>query len=159
MVAKSGQERRMRVSRIIAAPRRTIYQALLDPKALVSWLPPKGMKGQIHEFDAREDGGYRMSLTYLNPAHSQHGKRSAHTDTTRVRFVEMIPNERIVERVEFESKDPAYAGPMTLTWTLADVSRGTEVTVSCENAPEGIKPADHRAGIRSSLENLAAFTE
>jgi hypothetical protein len=71
----------------------------------------------------------------------------------------MIPDQRIVERVEFQSDDPAYAGPMTLTWTLRDVPGGTEVTALCENAPEGIKPSDHEAGIRSSLENLAAFTE
>jgi hypothetical protein len=28
------------VSRLIKASRRTIYQAFLDPDALVSWLPP-----------------------------------------------------------------------------------------------------------------------
>jgi uncharacterized protein YndB with AHSA1/START domain len=159
MTAKSAKGSSLRVSRIIKAPRRTIYQGFLDPQAMLSWLPPKGMKGQMHEFDARVGGGYRMSLTYLEPSHSQRGKTSEHSDIAEVRFVEMIPDERIVERVEFESKDPAYAGPMILTWTLADVPGGTEITVSCENAPEGIKPADHEAGIRSSLENLAAVTE
>jgi uncharacterized protein YndB with AHSA1/START domain len=159
MAAKSYRNKSTRVSRIIKAPRRAIYRAFLDRDAMLSWLPPKGMKGQMHEFDAREGGGYRMSLTYLEPGHSQRGKTSAHTDIARVRFVEMIRDERIVEQVEFESKDPAFSAPMTLTWTLADDPRGTEVTVSCENAPEGIAPADHEAGIRSSLENLAAFTE
>ncbi len=71
----------------------------------------------------------------------------------------MIPDERIVQLIEFESKDPAFAGPMTIKWTLADVPGGTEVTVLCENAPEGIRPNDHEAGFRSTLENLAAFTE
>ena len=159
MAANSDHEKDTSVSRLIAAPRWTIYRAFLDPAAMLAWLPPSGMRGQLQAFDAREGGGYRMSLTYLQPTHSQPGKASAHTDIVRVRFVEMIPDERIVERVEFESNDPAYAQPMTLTWTLRDVPGGTEVTVLCENAPEGIKPSDHEAGIRSSLENLAAFTE
>lgn len=62
MAAESG-ERSTRVSRIIKAPRRTIYRAFLDPESLVSWLPPAGVKGRVYEFDARAGGGYRMSLT------------------------------------------------------------------------------------------------
>jgi len=91
--------------------------------------------------------------------HSPRGKTSEHTDVIRGRFLEMIPDERIVQLIEFESKDPAFAGPMTIKWTLADVPGGTEVTVLCEKAPEGIRPNDHEAGFRSTLENLAAFTE
>ena len=46
-----------------------------------------------------------------------------------------------------------------MTWSLADVPGGTEVTIQCEDAPVGIRAADHEAGMRSALENLAAFTE
>ena len=146
-----------RVSRIIKAPRRIIYQAFLDPEAVVSWLPPEGMKGRVYEFNARE--GYRMSLTYVESDHSPRGKTSEHTDMVRARFLEWIPDERIVQLIEFESNDPAFAGPMTITRTLADVPGGTEVTILCENAPKGIRPSDHEAGFRSTLQNLAAFTE
>jgi uncharacterized protein YndB with AHSA1/START domain len=159
VATRSGQERDTRVSKIIKAPRRTIYQAFLDPEAVVSWLPPDGMKGRVYEFDAREGGAYRMSLTYVESDHSSRGKTSEHTDVVRGRFLELIPDERIVQLVEFESEDPAFAGPMTITWTLADVTGGTEVAIRCENAPEGIRPSDHEAGLRSTLENLAAFAE
>jgi uncharacterized protein YndB with AHSA1/START domain len=117
------------------------------------------MKGRIYAFDAREGGGYRMSLTYVEPDHAQRGKTSEHMDLVRVRFVELIQDERIVQRVEFESEDPAFAGPMTMTWTLADVPGGARVSILAENAPEGIRPSDHETGMRSSLDNLAAFTE
>jgi uncharacterized protein YndB with AHSA1/START domain len=159
MATQSGPERSTCVSRIIKAPRRTIYQAFLDPEALVSWLPPGGMEGRVSEFDAREGGAYRMSLTYVESDHSPRGKTSEHTDTFRVRFLELIPDERIVWSIKFESTDPAFAGPMTIKWTLADVPGGTDVTVLCENEPKGIRPDDHEAGFRSTLENLAAFTE
>jgi uncharacterized protein YndB with AHSA1/START domain len=160
MATGAGQERTTCVSRIIKAPRRTIYRAFLDPEALVSWLPPRGMKGHMYAFDPREGGSYRMSLTYVGRDHSPRGKTSEHTDVVRGRFLALIPDERIVQLIEFESKDPAFAGAMTITWTLADVPGGTtEVTVLCENVPEGIRPDDHETGLWSSLENLAAFTE
>ncbi len=159
MATESGQERSTCVSRVIKAPRRTIYEAFMNPEALVSWLPPEGMKGHVYVFDAREGGAYRMSLTYVGSDHSPRGKTSEHTDVVQGRFLELTAYERIVQLIEFESKDPAFAGPMTISWTLADVPGGTEVTILCENEPEGIRPNDHEMGLRSTLENLAAFTE
>jgi uncharacterized protein YndB with AHSA1/START domain len=100
-----------------------------------------------------------MSLTYEEPGHPHRGKTSEHTDVVRGLFLELIPNERILQRIEFESKDPTFAGPMTIDWSFADVPGGTEVTILCENVPKGIEPGDHEVGMRSTLENLAAFTE
>lgn len=131
----------------------------MDPEAVVSWLPPEGMKGHMYAFDAREGGTYRMSLTYEESNHSPRGKTSEHSDVVRGRFLELIPDERIVQLIEFESEDPVFAGAMTIKWILAEVPGGTEVTLRCENVPEGIRADDHEKGMRSTLENLAAFTE
>lgn len=146
-------------SRIIKASPRSLYEAFLDGDALVSWLLPRGMKGQVHAFDPREGGVYRMSLTYDGPDHSAPGKSSQHSDVVQVRFLTLIPDQRIVWQVKFESEDPAFAEPMTMTWTFVDVPGGAEVTVLCENVPDAVRPEDHEIGMRSSLENLAAFTE
>jgi hypothetical protein len=48
---------------------------------------------------------------------------------------------------------------MTMTWSLGAVPGGTEVTILCENVPEGISKQDHDAALKSTLENLAAFVE
>jgi hypothetical protein len=64
-----------------------------------------------------------------------------------------------VQLVEFDSEDPVFAGEMIMTWTLAAVSEGTTVTIVCENVPEGVRKEDHDVGLRSTLENLAVFTE
>ncbi|MFC5651153.1 SRPBCC domain-containing protein [Paenibacillus solisilvae] len=61
--------------------------------------------------------------------------------------------------VEFESEDPVFAGEMIMTWTVAAVPEGTMVTIVCENVPEGIRKEDHDVGLRSTLENLAVYTE
>ena len=48
---------------------------------------------------------------------------------------------------------------MTMTWSLAAVAAGTEVTIRCEDVPPGIRKEDHDEGLRSTLDNLAAFIE
>ena len=48
---------------------------------------------------------------------------------------------------------------MTQKWFLETISEGTKVTIVCENVPEGIRKEDHDAGLMSTLENLAIFTE
>ncbi|GGD96460.1 SRPBCC family protein [Paenibacillus nasutitermitis] len=159
MTNAPGKKRTDSASRVIKALPQNIYKALVDPEAMVSWLPPKGMKGHIFEFDARAGGAYRMSLTYLETDHSTQGKTSEHTDVVNGRFLEFIPDERMVQLVEFQSDDPAFAGEMIMTWTLAAVPEGTAVTIVCENVPEGIRKEDHDVGLRSSLENLADYIE
>jgi hypothetical protein len=42
-------------------------------------------------------------------------------DIVRGRFLELITDERIVQLVEFESEDPAFAGEMKMTWALTPV--------------------------------------
>ena len=79
------------------------------------------------------------------------------TDITAGRFLALEPGRRIVQTVEFESADPAFAGTMVMTWTLEPTPDGTEVTVSAANVPSGISAEDHAAGLASSLENLARF--
>ena len=100
-----------------------------------------------------------MSLTYETPDHSAPGKTTGDTDTVQGRFVQLVPHERIVQAVVFDSKEPEFAGAMTMTITFADIEEGTEVTVLCENIPRGIRLEDNEMGYRLTLENLARFIE
>ncbi|GAK08114.1 hypothetical protein JCM19038_1885 [Geomicrobium sp. JCM 19038] len=130
----------------------------MNPKALASWLPPKGMSGHIDVFDPREGGTYSMTLTYERNQ-STPGKTSDHTDVTQGKFLRLDPDKKIVLSIIFESEDPAFASEMIQTWYLEAVPEGTKVTIVCENVPEGIRKEDHDAGLMSTLENLAAYTE
>ena len=144
-------------SRLIGAAPATIYRAFESAEALESWLPPKGMSGKVLAFDFREGGAYRMRLTYEG-THEVPGKSAEHADDVEVRIVKLVSNERIEQAVVFDSPDPAFAGTMKMTWLFKAVPQGTEVTVRCENVPQGIRPEDHAKGLHSTLENLAAFT-
>lgn len=146
-----------RASRRIEAEPGRIYRALTDPQAIVSWRPPKGMRGEMLAFDAREGGTYRMALIYEDQ--SIQGKSSGNVDVVEGRFQELVPGERMVEVVTFESDDPDFAGEMTITTTLTPIPGGTEVRIACENVPSGVSAADHEAGLTSTLQKLATYTE
>jgi len=148
-----------KISRIIKAPRHAVYKACLDPDALAKWRVPDSMKARVHAFDAREGGTYRMSLTYQDPHHSPGGKTSTDTDTFQGRFVQLVPDEKIVEAIAFESQVPGFAGEMKMTTRLADAEGGTDVTILCEDLPAGIRPEDNEIGTRQSLHKLAALLE
>jgi uncharacterized protein YndB with AHSA1/START domain len=99
----------------------------------------------------------KSSLTYDAPTGV--GKTTAHTDTFNGRFVKLVPNERVVEVVEFETADPTLRGEMTITITLANANGGTEVFAVHDGLPRGLPTADNEAGWRSSLAKLAALVE
>ena len=145
-------------SRHMRAAPAAIWRAFATPGAMERWIPPEGMSGRMLAFDFREGGAYRMRLTYLDPAPGA-GKSSEQHDDTEVRLVRLVEPTLIVQRVTFESDRPEFAGEMTITWTFDAADGGTDVTVTCSDVPEGIRPEDHAAGLASSLANLARFTE
>lgn len=75
------------------------------------------------------------------------------------RFVTLVPDQQVVEVMEFETTDPAMRGAMTVTFTLTDADGGTDVRAVHDNLPPGIAPADNETGWRMALDNLAALVE
>jgi uncharacterized protein YndB with AHSA1/START domain len=118
---------------------------------------PDQMTSEIHSFDAREGGTFRISLTYDVPTSA--GKTTSETDSFHGRFVKLVPDTEMVQAVEFESDDPSMAGEMTITYTLADADSGTDVVAVHENIPPGVAPADNELGFRMSLAKLAKLVE
>jgi uncharacterized protein YndB with AHSA1/START domain len=141
---------------VIAASPERVWAALVDPRALLAWLPPGGMTGRFERFDARPGGSYRMVLTYSG-ASGAPGKATADSDIVEARFVDIVPGERVVQAVDFVSDDPAYAGTMTMTWQVTPIEAGTRVDIIAEDVPDGISADDHAAGLASSLTKLAAY--
>jgi uncharacterized protein YndB with AHSA1/START domain len=146
-----------RITRQINAPRAAVYRALIDAAAVQQWMVPDGMTSEVHAFAGREGGAFRISLTYDAPTGT--GKTTAHTDTYHGRFVRLVPDQEVVEVVEFETDDPAMQGEMTITFTLADADGGTELRATHENVPPGVRPRDNELGWRMSLQKLTALVE
>jgi uncharacterized protein YndB with AHSA1/START domain len=146
-----------RVSRHIDTPPAAVYRALLDPRAVATWMVPEGMTSRVHLFEAREGGRFRISLTY--DALTGTGKMSAYTDTYHGRFVRLVPGEQVVEVMEFETDDPKMRGEMRITFTLAESDGGTDLLGLHENLPPGLSATDNETGWRMALDKLAVWVE
>jgi len=147
-----------RASLLVHVDRARAFDALTNSEALLAWLPPAGMHGRFEQFDMREGGSYRLILTYEDASDAP-GKTAADADASTVRVVQIIPGERVVQEIDFDSDDPAFAGTMRMEWTLHDDQEGTIVEVVARNVPTGVRARDHAAGLTSSLANLAAHLE
>jgi uncharacterized protein YndB with AHSA1/START domain len=151
-----------RMTRHVSAAPAVVYRALLDPEAIAKWRVPDGMSSHVHEFEAREGGAFRVSLTYDAPADGapgSAGKSAAHTDTYHGRFRRLVPDAEVVEEFEFEAADPGFGGVMTMTTTLAAAGDGTDVTIEHQGIPDAVPAADNETGTRMALDNLARLVE
>ena len=146
-----------RIRQHVNAPRASVYRALLDARAVATWMVPDGMTSHVHTFEPREGGAFRISLTYDAPSGT--GKTTAHTDTYHGHFAKLVPDEQVVETIEFETNDPAMQGEMTVTITLVDAEGGTDVLGVHEGLPRGVPPEDNETGWRMSFAKLAKLVE
>jgi uncharacterized protein YndB with AHSA1/START domain len=148
-------------TQLVRAPRSAVYAALLDPRATETWRVPDDMTARVAEWEPVEGGRFRVSLTYR--AEDRTGKTEGATDTYSGEFTKLVPDEQVVERIEFETDDAALQGAMTMTWTLRDVdiagAGGTEVELLHEGLPDVVPPDDNATGTRMSLTKLAAYVE
>jgi uncharacterized protein YndB with AHSA1/START domain len=139
----------------IKAPRALVYRALLDAEAVAKWMVPEGITSQVIEFDPRQGGRFRISLTYDAPTAT--GKTTAHTDTHNGRFVSLVKDESVVETIEFETTAPEMQGKMMITITLADAEGGTDLPrCMMEFHPAYLLPTTRLAG-SPHLENWRLF--
>jgi uncharacterized protein YndB with AHSA1/START domain len=156
--ANVGDVYSTRVSAHLSASPPEVYRALLDADSIARWRLPDDMTAVVHEFDAREGGRFRVSLTY-EQAVAPRGKSTGRTDTYHGRFVRLVPDRQVVEVTEFETDDPALQGEMTMTTTLAPTERGTEVVIVHEGIPDAVPQADNETGTRMALAKLARMLQ
>jgi len=138
----------VRLHRVLRAPPERVYRAFLDPEAMAKWLPPHGFTGRVHQVDARVGGEYRMSFTNVATGHSH---------SFGGKYLELVPNERIVNTDRFD--DPNMPGEMRVTVSLRAVFCGTELAVVQEGIPEVIPVEACYLGWQESLQLLALLVE
>src|SRR6185437_8714958 len=101
----------IKLHRVIAAPPEKVFRAFIDPDAMAKWLPPHGFTGKVHSMDAKVGGSYKMSFKNLTTGHGH---------SFGGKYLELVPNERIVHTDKFD--DPNLPGEMKVTVTLKKVS-------------------------------------
>lgn len=146
-----------RLDQWVSAPRSAVYRALLDPDAVAVWMVPDDMTSHIHEFEAREGGRFRITLSYDAPTGA--GKSTPQSDTYHGHFVRLVPDTLVRQSIEFETDDPGMRGQMSVTFDLTDADGGTLVSACHEDLPPGLPPEDNEVGWRISLGKLAALLD
>jgi len=138
----------IRIQRVFTAPPERVYRAFLEPDAIVKWNAPYGFTARIDHLDPSPGGGYRMSFINFGTgtAHSFEGK-----------YLELVPNERIVSTDTFD--DPNLPGQMKMTMTFKAVSCGTELNIIQEGLPDVIPPDQCHLGWQESLDLLAKLVD
>jgi len=138
----------IKLHRVLRAAPEKVYRAFLDPDALVKWMPPNGFTAKVHHLEAEVGGTYKMSFTNFSTGKSH---------TFGGKYLELTPHERI--RLTDVFDDPNLPGEMQTTYTLKQVSCGTELTIVQEGLPDAIPPEACYLGWQESLILLARLVE
>jgi uncharacterized protein YndB with AHSA1/START domain len=146
-----------RVNFHVNAPSGRAYSALLDPRAFAKWKVPDGMTCHVHFFGPREEGSFRISLTYGGPTGT--GKTAVHTDTYHRHFARLKENEEVVEVDESETADPAFRGGMNVTITVSETAGGTDILALRTGLPRDVSTVGNETVWRKALGKLAALVE
>jgi uncharacterized protein YndB with AHSA1/START domain len=138
----------IKLHRVLRATPEKVYRAVLDPDALVKWNPPNGFTAKVHHLESKVGGTFKLSFTNFST-----GKRH----TFGGKYLELTPHKRI--RVTDVFDDPDLPGEMQTTYTLKQVSCGTELTIIQEGLPDAIPPEACYLGWQESLILLAKLVE
>ena len=138
----------IRLHRVLRTTPERVYRAFLDGDAIVKWLPPHGFTGKVHHLDAKIGGTYKISFTHFT---------TGHTHSFGGKYLELVPNERIVHTDRFD--DSNLPGEMQVTISLKKVACGTELNIVQEGVPEAIPPEACYLGWQESLTLLAQLVE
>jgi uncharacterized protein YndB with AHSA1/START domain len=140
-------EREIVLTRLLDAPRELVWRALTEPEHLIRWWGPNGFTNTFHEIDVREGGVWRFVM---------HGPDGSDYDNF-VRFIEVVPPERLVYDHGVSENDVMFQACLTLD----EVGDGTVVTLrtvfpSVEARDRAIKEVGAIEGGNQTLARLAA---
>jgi uncharacterized protein YndB with AHSA1/START domain len=138
----------VRLHRVLATKPEKVYRAFLEADAMAKWLPPNGFACTVHSMEAKTGGTFRMSFRNFTTGHSH---------AFGGKYLELVPNERVVYTDKFD--DPNLPGEMKVTVTLKKVMVGTDVSIVQEGIPDLIPTEACYLGWQDSLQNLKQLVE
>ncbi len=113
--AKPNNERELVISRIIDAPRHSVYRCWTEPALMVQWFTPKPWGTKSAEVDVRPGGKSLIVMT--DPEGNEYPNAGIYLDA--------VPDERLVFTDAFSSTwEPAGKPFMVATVTFEDAPGG-----------------------------------
>jgi len=90
-------DREIVLTKVLKHSRDKVFAAWMDPEALAVWYGPAGLRIETHEADIRAGGVWRFDMVGVFEGQEQRFENL-------MRFVEIVPNERIL--VDYGTPDP-----------------------------------------------------
>ncbi|MFD4431250.1 SRPBCC domain-containing protein [Nocardia sp. NPDC058497] len=146
-----------RIGTHINAPRGTVYRVLVDIEAIRVWMVPEGMVSEVHRFEPEEGGVFSITIARAETADAE-----TPVPLHRAyygRFLTLVPDERVMESLEFVTDMPDMAGEQTITFVLTDADGGTDLEVLHEGVPPGMTLAANDVRWQYALGKIAALAE
>ncbi len=111
-------DREIVLVKVINHPRHRVFAAWMDPKALAQWYGPTGLAIESIEADIREGGVWRFDMVGMFEGREQRFPNL-------MRFLEIVPNERIV--MDYGTPDPEDPDRFRVTVTFDEQTDGKTV--------------------------------
>lgn len=111
-------DREIVLARVFKYPRHKVFAAWVQPDALAQWYGPTGLKIENQEADIREGGIWRFDMVGIFE-----GKEQRFPNL--MRFLEIVPNERIV--VDYGTPYPEDPDRFRMTVTFDEQADGKTV--------------------------------
>ena len=111
-------DREIVLVKLLDHSREKVFAAWMDPAALAQWYGPSGLRIETHAADIREGGLWRFDMVGVFEGREQ---RFANL----VRFLEIVPNERIV--MDYGTPDPHDPERFRMTVTFDAQADGKTV--------------------------------
>jgi uncharacterized protein YndB with AHSA1/START domain len=143
-----SSEREIVATRLLDAPRETVWKVWTDPAHIAEWWGPKGFTTTIHEMDVRPGGTWR---------HTMHGPDG--TDhANSVVFLDV----RQPECIAYLHGDPGDADHFFTTVEFADEGGKTGVTIralfpSAADRERAIREYGAAEGLEQNMDKLAEY--
>ena len=148
LTVEARGDREIVMTRIVAAPRRLVFEAFTKPELLKRWLlGPEGWSMPVCEVDLRVGGRYRY-VWRQEASGAEMGMGGV--------FHEIVAPERLVSTEEFDQ--PWYPGKGLGTVVLTDENGRTKVTQTIRydsrEARDGVLKSPMESGVEASYARL-----
>ncbi|MBI2613107.1 SRPBCC domain-containing protein [Candidatus Kaiserbacteria bacterium] len=132
------------ITRTLDAKPEDVFKAWTDPKQVAEWYGPEGFANEVHEFDAREGGAYR--LTMKGPNGEAHLLRGV--------FKTLRPPTKLVVTWQWQNGD-TWGSETLVTVDFKPVGDKTEMTMTHSGFADEKQKEMHNQGWTSSFNKLA----
>jgi len=133
------------ITRVFNAKPEEVFKAWVDPKQVAEWYGPEGFTNEIHEFDAREGGVYRLTMKGPDGAHPLRGT-----------FLTIDKPKKLVMTWQWGEAgvDGSMGGASEVTVEFKDVGGKTEMTMTHAKLANEKSKEMHSQGWSSSFNKL-----